>query len=779
MKTMQHTTFWKFISEHQIEIPIIQRDYAQGRIGREKLREKFLHDLKKALDNAIDNNDSAQQLKLDFVYGNLDDNRLNPLDGQQRLTTLWLLHWYIAYKSGNLDADNKEIFKQLSYETRTSSREFCKHLSSFTTPMPESVNGKPMTIVKHIQNQTWFLSAWKQDPTIQAMLIMLGGTSDDENKDDGIEGVFDDNNNSDIDWGKYWKKLTNDDCPIIFYFMPMHQFALSDDLYIKMNARGKQLTNFENFKADLIKHLRESFGADKENKELNIDYFEFERNIDNDWIDIFWNHKSPEEKIDDSYIAFFNRFFLNYLMANPSIAAKDIDSNDTFKYLYGNGGDDSTIEYSGFSIYKPTDKDKNLFDANAYISISNILNNLKKALGEDENTVSIISKYLSQTLTQPQRVIFYAICSYFEKGEYEEANFSQWMRIVSNIVENADIDTIESMVGAIRLINELKEHSHSIYRFLSDDKPIKSTYAKEQIEEERQKVKMIGREDCNMWEKKITDAENFAFFNGAIRFLFTDNKGTYNWNLFDIKFENCQKYFDKKGVKDDGDTKYKTDAILLKAVISRCTNFAAHVWNDKYIFDNSAVTWKKNLLLNKSWKEAIDAILLGETNIATTSPDEEGFNDKLYQDLFKTDLLNYVANHQPDSRMKWIHGNHAIYQRYREGIILNDDTYNRNEILFELEKEGIITVDNNKITKDNEKEGEQIPFYKGWDIKFVNNQTKKEYQWHRNRHIYPIENDKWINNEDGAPIHSKKIVTSTEISKDNILEEVIKFISNI
>jgi len=91
---IQQTTFWKFLQNRKIEIPIIQRDYAQGRIGKEKLRETFLSDLKKALDNNT-------TLKLDFVYGSFENNSLNPLDGQQRLTTLWLLHWYIAFKEGD------------------------------------------------------------------------------------------------------------------------------------------------------------------------------------------------------------------------------------------------------------------------------------------------------------------------------------------------------------------------------------------------------------------------------------------------------------------------------------------------------------------------------------------------------------------------------------------------------------------------------------------------------------------------------------------------------
>ena len=44
------TTFWNFIKNNRIEIPIIQRDYAQGRKGKEYLRKSFLGDLKKALD---------------------------------------------------------------------------------------------------------------------------------------------------------------------------------------------------------------------------------------------------------------------------------------------------------------------------------------------------------------------------------------------------------------------------------------------------------------------------------------------------------------------------------------------------------------------------------------------------------------------------------------------------------------------------------------------------------------------------------------------------------
>ena len=93
MATSNHTTtFWHFLENYSIEIPIIQRDYAQGRIGKETLRKNFLTDLKEALDKALDKSKPHEKMKLDFIYGSTENGKLYPLDGQQRLTTLWLMH---------------------------------------------------------------------------------------------------------------------------------------------------------------------------------------------------------------------------------------------------------------------------------------------------------------------------------------------------------------------------------------------------------------------------------------------------------------------------------------------------------------------------------------------------------------------------------------------------------------------------------------------------------------------------------------------------------------
>ena len=327
-------SFWNFISKHTIEIPIIQRDYAQGRKGQEDLRKSLLTDLKEALDN-------KSPLKFDFVYGEEKDGKVFPLDGQQRLTTLWLLHWYIALGAGKL-AEAAEVLKKFTYETRVSSREFCHSLCNATN-FHFQENNQDEDIVEFIQNQTWFYSFWRQDPTIQGMLTTLKGTG----KQDGITEVFKGDN-----FSEYWQVLTNNDCEICFDYLPLKDFNLSDDLYIKMNARGKQLTPFENFKAELVGHEGHK-SADDEWKTG------FASKLDNDWTDIFWSKKSSDYKIDEIYYAFCNRFFLNALICHKkdgvdyTKTAEGLEKESTtFSHLYGEQGDDSKIKFSSLEYYR-------------------------------------------------------------------------------------------------------------------------------------------------------------------------------------------------------------------------------------------------------------------------------------------------------------------------------------------------------------------------------------------------------------------------------------------
>jgi len=123
----RRVTFRELFSIHPlVEIPIIQRDYAQGRSTENEVRTEFL----KALHSALSKPSGAPTLPLDldFIYGSVEEasrNAFLPLDGQQRLTTLFLLHWYLAGKDKKTD-DFAEFIRdhgrsRFAYAVRASS----------------------------------------------------------------------------------------------------------------------------------------------------------------------------------------------------------------------------------------------------------------------------------------------------------------------------------------------------------------------------------------------------------------------------------------------------------------------------------------------------------------------------------------------------------------------------------------------------------------------------------------------------------------------------------
>lgn len=615
------TTFWRFLGKTPVRIPIIQRDYAQGRKGKEELRKAFLKDLKQSLDSRV-------RLKLDFVYGTAEKDTFAPLDGQQRLTTLWLLHWYVAYMAGEI-VNAKGTLSKLSYETRQSSREFCEWLSSFNEPLTDE-----MGVVSHIQNQTRFRSSWRNDPTIAAMLRMLGGTGNGAS--DGIEGVFRENQSN---FRKYWDCLAGADCPIVFHYLNIYGIGQTDDLYIKMNARGKQLTSFENLKADLAGYIsRQKLNeTDKGGVWHRLDGAAdgLAIKMDTDWLNgIFWKSRSLDFAVDEIYFAFLNRFFLNARVLNMDKSDIKKGEDEVFDFLYGRNAkaeaSDDQIAYLGFdSAYAQVLENEPKLLKRLADTLDNFLSSavqdektFQPPWGEDGN-FRFVPSYESPDelhydfagnqirkigkITQPHRVVFHAVCKFFEQGwrDGDDDALKNWMRVVWNIVENANINTIPSMIGCLKLVDELAEHSHNILEWLKDyGVSLKSDFAKDQVAEEIEKAKQILSDTPMAWKKKIEDAEKAAFFRGAIRFLYRNDKGEVDWNDFDMKFDHAKKFFDKDGVSNE----YRKNALLLRAFLaSEPLKAESGFW-----FGHGKVFWRNSVLLDASFSRSTDELLKSE-----------------------------------------------------------------------------------------------------------------------------------------------------------------------
>lgn len=234
-------TFWKLIKDHKIEIPIIQRDYAQGRdnIKSEDIRVNFICQIKNSLTR------NSIGLHLNFIYGKIDglndekkrteneaaviammeavksysknvdieistevikqpeNNSHNtsttfiPLDGQQRLTTLYLVHWFLM----PFNDENVSVLKNFTYLIRSSSIDFCQALAENHNKVD-----KTNPISEQIENSEWFFSYWKNDPTVKGMLTML-------------DEIFRQFRNEEV-LDEYWYYLTKENKIYFEFFKP-------------------------------------------------------------------------------------------------------------------------------------------------------------------------------------------------------------------------------------------------------------------------------------------------------------------------------------------------------------------------------------------------------------------------------------------------------------------------------------------------------------------------------------------------------------------------------
>ncbi len=541
IKKTKQLSFWQLIKEYKIEIPIIQRDYAQGREDKYKVRNVFLKDIKDAL-NTI-------PIELDFVYGSINNDTFHPLDGQQRLTTLFLLHWYLATKEKINDKTVKDLLNKFTYKTRTSSTEFCNKLIEKGIIFSDD----HVEITPLIKDASWFVLSWEKDPTIKAMLIML----------DAIHTFFKNEAN-------LWPKLIDEkNCPITFHFIELENFGLSDDLYIKMNARGKQLTPFEIFKANFLKQIElEKWDLGKDVKET------FSHKADTVWTDLFWRHKNSENKIDNAYIKFIAGIAINFYAKtaeiyedkeNEILVRKELEDK-----LNGNKATDDAVKnerierriielFNNPKSLEPKDfSTKNGFDY--LVRCLDIYS--EKTIERDSifptnlvlwefcrrSTLFMEFIKLDEPTTYKQRVLFFAQTEYFQFNEvFNEAAFSNWMRVVRNIVQNSTIDSANAFRGAINLVAELAQGSADIYSLLSQNL-VKSSFAASQVKEEIIKSEIISEVTKNV----IFDTEDTNFCKGRISFaLYCIDYEKYKSNFDSTKLSKIQSVIFKYLNNDD------------------------------------------------------------------------------------------------------------------------------------------------------------------------------------------------------------------------------------
>lgn len=323
-----------------IKIPMIQRDYAQGRDDPKATR--IRHDFIATLTAAVVPNAMGELTPtgLDFVYGDVRQGVLFPLDGQQRLTALFLLHWYLAVRSGVTDAP----WLNFTYETRASARQFCEELrkvASSGVPVESKPSFNVQGPAEWIKDQSWFMPGWKSEPTIASMLVVL----------DYIHTRM-----ADCDANSALACLTDTDRPAIhFHVLNLADMGLDDDIYVRMNSRGKPLTDFEIFKARIGAKL-EQFSPVRAN--------EFAQLVDGSWLDIFWaalargTGEQPTAAEVDAAVLRYMRYLADFVDARDGgrIAESETEAEVCLR-VFGDEASDDRLDwlFRAFNLWSTFD----------------------------------------------------------------------------------------------------------------------------------------------------------------------------------------------------------------------------------------------------------------------------------------------------------------------------------------------------------------------------------------------------------------------------------------
>jgi hypothetical protein len=527
------STIKDILSENSITIPKIQRDYAQGRssLEIERIRNSFLSALYDSLVK------EEKPIVLDFIYGDIKDGSLTPLDGQQRLTTLYLLYWYIA-KHENVPAGEYSFLKNFTYETRFTSERFCKYLVGLKINFPLSEN-----LSGFIRNQSWFAYDWEYDPTIQSMLVML----------DAIHEKF--KNESDL-----WNKLTEKRY-ISFYCLYLEKMGLTDDLYIKMNSRGKPLTEFEHFKAKFEESLQK----------VSIPlYDELKNKIDRDWTDLLWK-VSANSLLDDKFMRYF-RFISELLCFKQDIEFFTDDFLLIEKlYSFETSAAENNINYFKYAMdcwrY-----------ANLKSEIKEFFQGLFYSSGYESGKVNIFNKekelnlFLSccntyandkaggrRTFQLRDTLLLYSVIQYLiykDKYKITEDEFRKRIRIIRNLINNSEdeiredrmkilLDESDSIVLLGKIPDKSSGYNENQKRqeikkqawLLENDDKKDSLFRLEDHSLLRGSIDIIGVEQPELFEKFILlfNNDDYGLINRALLTFgdYSQSLGRNGWrNMF-------------------------------------------------------------------------------------------------------------------------------------------------------------------------------------------------------------------------------------------------------
>ena len=560
-------SFAELIRLYRIEIPIIQRDYAQGRNNSKakSIRDTFVSDLYSAL---YQPGEMKKPLELAFIYGRVENGVFVPVDGQQRLTTLYLVHLYLVKRCMAIETScdwcpHGNPLARFTYATRQSSREFCE---SIVSPDKQIIPPPNKNLKTFVEEQPWFFVEWKFDPTISGMLEVL----------EVIHKKFDKTPIEKKRCVELLSRLYGEECPIQFHFLDMGHHSLTDDLYLKMNARGLPLTALENMKCSLENYCDDC--DDTENKQARItpgkvtfknlesgkelpfkDTFSVGKRIsslcDHAWLDFFWRIESDSAESNATMMVIIARLFALYVFEKDILPDREnFDEKDRKLYeAYWAYIDEKLLNIKGNEDFIPFEVFQKVLEWNGVSNdndrSANVINYIavrlnRMALHKEEMVAGLLPYWdnpenaswsaflgeLKSGKSWKQYAALYAVLSFLDYvKQWDKNEFTEWMRVQWNIIENGTIDSFEQMQRYVKFCSSLVDSLHktgcsSVLKYLAEKQGDGGLF-KDQVQEEVIKAKLMCNDDnVNANREAIKEAEKLPWFHGRIGAILQDDQ---------------------------------------------------------------------------------------------------------------------------------------------------------------------------------------------------------------------------------------------------------------
>lgn len=604
-----------FSGERRIIIPDLQRDYCWGdennikSTGEEgELVSGFVNNLLTQFDEYQYKNDK-EFLNLGLFYGyEVPANHIQLCDGQQRLTTLYLLLGMInkktiEHKENGLTEgkfrhylisdfeykhDDKEPY--LNYAIRESSLYFLSDLvCKFFVANEDNV--------ETIKSADWYFDYYNLDPSIQSMLKALAK----------IESFLKDKSPNCVEFGEW---LLN---KVTFLYFDMENRKNGEETFVVINTTGESLSSTQNLKPLVLQEKNDKF----DNTCFKVKDGNEEKGIDKCWEEIetwFWKKRKGDNDTADVGFAEFLRW-ISIIEQVDKDAPKEEQTNSIKKLiqliLQGKHCDFPYKEISFETIYDYwkalkwiIEKRELSFFVKDYLSpsVNEYVNN-RNAIGQNDCFVLLpVLKYIYENI--------YSI----ESDACKQRNAKRIYEFFKNLnrIDNVSKAVNTLVCDTIKII-DLIQNGDLVD--LIDPKVDVSNVSKQILTaEEKKKLEILRNSttDREKVEEAFWKAQEHNIWSGEIIPMIewaTDENGNFVLDLFN-------KYAEKIAEVFDGECNANIDDNTRRALLTRGLNGFPRVFKGytNYCFGWDWSDWQMLINDNKDkFKSFFDDLLKGHT----------------------------------------------------------------------------------------------------------------------------------------------------------------------